>query len=54
MGILSEEVTLPQKHTNQELYEKQLKMLRDFLDRGAISEEQYQVSVNGLKAKMKL
>ena len=48
-----EEREIPHKLTNRDLYEKQMKMLKGFLDRGAISKLQYDTSVQGLKEKMK-
>ncbi|KAF5069996.1 hypothetical protein DSECCO2_227190 [anaerobic digester metagenome] len=40
--------------TNRDLFEKQMAMLKVFLDHGAISQEQYDVSANGLIEKMHL
>jgi hypothetical protein len=47
------EKKIPHKLTNRDLYEKQMKMLKEFLDSGAISKLQYDTSVQGLKEKMK-
>ena len=43
-----------EKQTNRELFEKQKKTLDLFLERRAISKEDYEKSINTLKAKMKL
>lgn len=40
--------------TNEYLYRRQMAMLKVFLDHGAISQEQYDVSANGLIEKMHL
>lgn len=36
----------------KELYEKQLELLKTFLQTGAITKEQYEKSLNGLSEKM--
>lgn len=41
-----------EKPTNESLYRKQMKMLKDFLDRGAISQTQYDKSARDLTQKM--
>lgn len=43
-----------EKQTNKELFEKQKHTLDLFLERKAISKEDYDKSINALKAKMKL
>lgn len=40
--------------TNRDLYNKQVAMLQCFLEHKAISQEQYQVSIDGLNQKMNL
>ena len=40
--------------TNEDLYRRQMAMLKGCLERGAISREQYTVSASGLKQKMHL
>lgn len=42
----------PQKHTNEELYYKQIEMLKGFLERGAISQAQYDKSAGDLTRLM--
>lgn len=42
------------KLTNKELFEKQKQTLDLFLERRAISKEDYDKSINALKAKIKL
>ena len=41
-----------EKMTNKDLYEKQIKILKTFLQTGAISEAQYRKSADALKEKM--
>ena len=48
-----EEGKKPHKLTNCDLYEQQMEMLKEFLDRGAISKQQYETSARGLKEEMK-
>ena len=43
-----------EKLTNRELFEKQKQTLDLFLERRAISKEDYDKSINALKAEMKL
>lgn len=43
-----------QKHDNRELYEKQVEMLKLFLEKGVISQAQFDKSYGDLTAKMKL
>ena len=43
-----------EKQTNKELFEKQKQTLDLFLERRAISKEDYDKSINALKAKMNL
>lgn len=43
-----------EKQTNKELFEKQKQTLDLFLERKAISQVDYDKSINALKAKMKL
>ena len=43
---------LSKKEQNYHLFEKQKEVLDKFLERGAISKEQYQKSLGDLKAKM--
>lgn len=38
--------------SNRDLYEKQMVLLKGFLEHGAISQEQYRVSADGLRQKM--
>ncbi len=57
MGILDSNADCRESHkklTNRDLYEKQMAMLKEFLEHGAISEEQYRISTEGLRQKMKL
>lgn len=42
----------PQHHTNEELYHRQMEMLKSFLEHGAISQEQYNKSAGDLTVKM--
>ena len=44
--------SLSYEEKNRKLYEKQKQMLKDFLDRGAISKEQYEKSLRDLTIKM--
>ena len=44
--------TLTHEEKNRVLYERQKHMLQDFLDRGAISEQQYEKSLHDLTEKM--
>lgn len=39
---------------NRVLFERQKKMLEEFLERGAISQQQYDKSLHDLKEKMKI
>lgn len=39
-------------HTNEELYYKQMELLKTFLEKGAISQAQYDKSVHDLTEKM--
>ncbi len=41
-----------QKHTNEELYYKQVELLKTFRERNAISQEQYEKSFRDLTEKM--
>ena len=41
-----------EKISNRELYEKQMAMLKTFLEKGAITEAQYKHSSEGLTEKM--
>lgn len=41
------------RRTNEELYAQQVKMLRQFLQNGAISQAQYDKSYGDLTAKMR-
>lgn len=43
-----------EKITNKELYERQVEMLKLFLEKGVISKAQFDKSYNDLTAKMKL
>ena len=40
--------------TNEDLYRRQMAMLKSFLEHGAISPEQYRASADGLTRKMHL
>ena len=40
--------------TNEDLYRRQMAMLKSFLEHGAISPEQYRTSADGLTQKMHL
>ena len=40
--------------TNEDLYRRQMAMLKSFLEHGAISPEQYRTSADGLTRKMHL
>ncbi len=40
------------KHTNEELYYKQVELLKTFLERNAISQAQYDKSFHDLTVKM--
>ena len=42
------------QHDNKELYEKQVEMLKMFLEKGVISQAQFDKSYGDLTAKMKL
>lgn len=42
------------KHTNQELYERQMETLNAFLERHAISQEQYDKSTSELRARFEV
>ena len=42
------------QHDNRELYEKQVEMLKMFLEKGVISQTQFDKSYGDLTAKMKL
>ena len=39
-------------HTNEELYHKQMELLKTFLEKGAISQAQYDKSAHDLTEKM--
>lgn len=52
MDILNTKDALTQKHTNEELYHKQMALLKTFLERRAISQEQYNISTKDLAEKM--
>ena len=41
------------KNTNEDLYNRQMELLRTFLEHGAISQAQYDKSAGDLTAKMK-
>ena len=43
-----------EKLTNQQLFDKQMDMLKGFLHSGAITRAQYETSAEGLRRKMKL
>ncbi len=43
-----------QKHDNKELYERQVEMLKMFLEKGVISQAQFDKSYGDLTKKMKL
>lgn len=43
-----------QKHDNRELYDKQVEMLKMFLEKGVISQAQFDKSYGDLTKKMKL
>ena len=46
--------TQPKKHTNAELYERQVRLLRTFLEHGAISQAQFDKSYHDLTEKMRI
>lgn len=43
-----------EKHDNKELYDKQVEMLKLFLEKGVISQAQFDKSYGDLTAKMKI
>jgi len=43
-----------EKLTNQQLFDRQMDMLKGFLHSGAITKAQYETSAEGLRRKMKL
>jgi hypothetical protein len=43
-----------EKLTNQQLFDRQMDMLKGFLHSGAITRAQYETSAEGLRRKMKL
>lgn len=43
-----------EKLTNEDLFNRQMEMLKGFLQRGAITMAQYETSAEGLRKKMKL
>lgn len=45
--------TVRTKLTNRDLYDRQMRLLQTFFEHGAISQEQYRISVQGLQSKMK-
>lgn len=52
MTFMDRAMPASHKPTNEELYEKQMRMLQMFLERKAISQEQYDVSTRDLDLKM--
>lgn len=55
MGATAKNViAMTNEERNQELFEKQKKMLDQFLKIGAIDEKQYEKSLTGLKEKMNI
>lgn len=44
----------PVKHTNEELYHRQVELLKTFRDRNAISQEQYDKCYCDLTEKMRI
>lgn len=46
--------SLSYEEKNRVLFERQKKMLEEFLERGAISQQQYDKSLHDLKEKMKI
>ena len=46
--------SLSYEEKNKLLYERQKKMLEEFLERGAISQQQYDKSLHDLTEKMKI
>ncbi len=46
--------TTETKHTNEELYYRQVELLKTFLERHAISQEQYDKSFHDLTEKMRM
>ncbi len=49
-----ENIKTESKHTNEELYYRQVEMLKLFLERSAISREQYDKSLHDLTEKMSI
>ena len=47
-------VDLPEEEKKKQLFLKQKKMLNQFLETGAISQRQYDTSLNGLITKMEI
>lgn len=45
--------TVNPQHTNEELYRRQVEMLRQFLRKGAITQAQFDKSYGDLTAKMR-
>lgn len=52
MESFEKELKTESKHTNEELYKKQMKLLKTFLEHGAISQAQYDKSSHDLTVKM--
>ena len=46
------ELLKPEKHTNEELYRRQVELLKLFLEKHAISQEQFDKSCRDLTEKM--
>ena len=52
-SLLKGESACPRKLTNQDLFDRQMAMLQTFLEHGAISRAQYELSVGTLRQNMK-
>ncbi len=52
MSLFDTKVEAEPKHTNEELYYRQMELLKTFLEHKAISKEQYDKSVHDLTEKM--
>lgn len=52
MKPFEKELQTEPKHTNDELYEKQMELLKTFLEHGAISQAQYDKSSHDLTVKI--
>lgn len=51
---MQDENRLHEIHTNEELYRRQVEMLRQFLEKGAITQAQFDKSYHDLTEKMHL